>query len=102
VGVAYAGHIVETGPVDEVLHRMKHPYTEGLLAALPRPVHRGHSLQSIEGTVPDGVHLPSGCPFHPRCPKAMTVCRVEKPPVIPVGPEGHGVACYLYGQGETA
>lgn len=102
VGVAYAGRIVETGPVDEVLHRMKHPYTEGLLAALPRPVHRGQSLQSIEGTVPDGVHLPPGCPFHPRCPRAMSICRVEKPPLVPVGPEGHEVACYLYGQEETA
>ena len=102
VGVAYAGNIVELGSVDEVLHRMKHPYTQGLLAALPRPTHRGHSLQSIEGTVPDGIHLPSGCPFHPRCPRVMDGCRVEKPPLIPVGPDGHVVACYLYQQEAVA
>jgi oligopeptide/dipeptide ABC transporter ATP-binding protein len=54
VGVAYAGGIVETGKTDDVLYRMKHPYTQGLLAALPRPAQRGQALQSIEGSVPDG------------------------------------------------
>lgn len=96
VGVAYAGDIVEMGQVDEVLHRMKHPYTQGLLAALPRPAHRGQSLQSIEGSVPDGILLPPGCPFHSRCPEAMDVCRLEKPPLFGVGPKEHVAACYLY------
>jgi peptide/nickel transport system ATP-binding protein len=96
VGVAYAGDIVEMGQTDDVLHRMKHPYTQGLLAALPRPTHRGRALQSIEGSVPDGIHLPPGCPFHPRCPEAMTVCQEEKPPLFSVGSDEHMVACYLY------
>jgi peptide/nickel transport system ATP-binding protein len=102
LGVAYAGHIVEMGRVEDVLHRMKHPYTQGLLAALPRPTRRGQSLQSIEGTVPDGIHLPPGCPFHPRCPEAMAICQVEQPPLLPVGPDGHVAACYLCQQKEAA
>jgi peptide/nickel transport system ATP-binding protein len=98
VGVAYAGHIVEMGRADDVLYRMKHPYTQGLLAALPRPTRRGQPLQSIAGSVPDGIHLPPGCPFHPRCPEAMEICQGEKPPLFSVGPKGHVAACYLYAQ----
>ncbi|GAB4536350.1 MAG: ABC transporter ATP-binding protein [Anaerolineae bacterium] len=99
VGVAYAGNIVEMGRVEEVLYQMKHPYTQGLLAALPRPTYRGQSLQSIAGSVPDGLYLPPGCAFHPRCPWAMDVCQSEKPPLLRVGPNEHIAACYLYGQG---
>jgi len=102
VGVAYAGDIVEMGEVNDVLQRMKHPYTQGLLAALPRPTQRGRSLQSIEGSVPDGVHLPPGCPFHPRCPQVMDICRMEEPPLFSVGAEEHVAACYLYGQENAA
>jgi oligopeptide/dipeptide ABC transporter ATP-binding protein len=102
VGVAYAGDIVEMGDVDDVLYQMKHPYTQGLLASLPRPTHRGQDLQSIEGSVPDGIHLPPGCPFHPRCPHAMGVCSGAKPPLYSVGREGHVAACYLYSEGENA
>jgi peptide/nickel transport system ATP-binding protein len=98
VGVAYAGDIVEMGTVDDVLYRMKHPYTQGLLGALPRPTQRGRALQSIEGSVPDGIHLPPGCPFHPRCSRAMDICHSEKPPLLPINSEGHVVACYLYEQ----
>jgi peptide/nickel transport system ATP-binding protein len=96
VGVAYAGDIVEMGNADDVLYDKKHPYTQGLLGALPRPSRRGKALQSIEGGVPDGLNLPTGCPFHPRCPHAMEVCRVEKPHLVPAGVKGHVVACYLY------
>jgi peptide/nickel transport system ATP-binding protein len=102
VGVAYAGDIVEMGRVEDVLYQMKHPYTQGLLAALPRPTHRGQPLQSIKGSVPDGLHLAPGCPFQPRCPEAMDICQVEKPPLVPVGPKEHMAACHLYGQGEAA
>ncbi len=112
VGVAYAGDIVEMGKADDVLLRMKHPYTQGLLAALPRPTQRGHSLQSIEGSVPDGLYLPPGCPFHPRCPEAMDICQAEKPLLFSVPPSfppnggdergGHMAACYLYGQENAA
>jgi len=97
VGVAYAGNVVEMGKVDDVLRRMKHPYTQGLLAALPSPARRGQSLQHIEGNVPDGLNLPPGCFFHPRCPKAMDICQKEKPLPFPlVGSEGHVTACHLF------
>ena len=102
VGVAYAGAIVEMGRAEDVLYHMKHPYTQGLLEALPRPTHRGQSLQSIEGSVPDGLYLPPGCPFHPRCPAAMDICQAAPPPLFTVGPQGHVAACYLYGEEATA
>jgi oligopeptide transport system ATP-binding protein len=102
VGVAYAGDIVEMGKADDVLYRMKHPYTQGLLASLPRPTQRGQDLQSIEGSVPDCIHLPSGCTFHPRCRQAMEVCSKAKPPLYNVGREGHLAACYLYDEGDKA
>jgi len=96
VGVAYAGRIVETGQNEDVLHRMKHPYTQGLLAALPRPIQRGQTLQSIAGSVPDGLDLPSGCPFHPRCPAVMEVCRQDMPFLLGIDSEEHKTACFLY------
>ena len=86
----------------DVLYQMKHPYTQGLLASLPRPTQRGQDLQSIGGSVPDGIHVPSGCPFHPRCPQVMEVCSKAKPPLYRVGREGHVAACYLYDEGENA
>ena len=102
VGVAYAGDIVEMGNAGDVLYDMKHPYTQGLLGALPRPTQRGKALLSIEGSVPDGISLLVGCPFHPRCPHAMDVCLVDKPPLVPVGFRGHVAACYLYDQENAA
>lgn len=102
VGVAYAGNIVEMGSVNDVLSRASHPYTQGLLKALPRPTHRGRTLQSIEGSVPDGIHLPSGCPFHPRCGYVMEVCTTARPPLYRVGCGDHVVACYLYQSEKTA
>ena len=99
VGVAYAGDIVELGHVDDVLYRARHPYTQGLLGALPRRTQRGRALTPIEGGVPDGVHLPSGCPFHPRCPHVFEPCPAAKPPAYPAGSRDHRVACYLYQEG---
>jgi oligopeptide/dipeptide ABC transporter ATP-binding protein len=96
VAVAYAGSIVEAGPVEDVIYRMKHPYTQGLLAALPKPSRRGQPLQSITGSVPSGLSLPTGCPFHPRCPEVIEVCRTEKPTFTTVSPQGHVADCHLY------
>jgi len=86
------------GRTDDVLHHMQHPYTQGLLAALPRPTQRGQPLQSIGGSVPDGLSLPPGCPFAPRCPHVMAICQEQQPPLIPVGPAEHVAACHLYTQ----
>ena len=103
VGVAYAGNIVEMGATEVVLNQMKHPYTEGLIAALPSPTRRGQPLQSIEGSVPDGLHLPSGCTFHPRCPHVMDRCRDHTPPRVQFStPYGdHVVSCHLYAREEA-
>lgn len=103
VGVAYAGRIVEIGKTDEVLFQTKHPYTRGLLGALPGLSNRKSMLQSIPGSVPDGLAPLSGCPFFSRCPSAMEVCQGNMPPLIPLGTPGshHQAACYLY-QAEVA
>jgi peptide/nickel transport system ATP-binding protein len=101
VGIMYAGTIAEIGPRKAVLKRGLHPYTEGLLAALPR-VDRQEPLQGIEGSVPDMRNPPSGCRFHPRCPHAMPQCRTEPPPLREERP-GQWVACHLYpGEGAEA
>jgi oligopeptide/dipeptide ABC transporter ATP-binding protein len=102
VGVAYAGSIVEIGQTNDVLRQPRHPYTEGLLAAIPTPARRGQPLQSIQGAVPDGLNPLPGCPFFPRCPEAMDICQVEKPPLVTIGSDGHMVACYLYTTEGTA
>ena len=76
VNVMYAGEIVERGAVAEVLKRPRHPYTQGLLAAVPRlDAPKDAPLQDIPGTVPPPWNWPSGCAFHPRCPKARPECR---------------------------
>lgn len=96
VAVAYAGRIVETGEVDDVLYQPKHPYTQGLLAALPDTVGRDQPLQIIKGSVPDGLKPVPGCPFQPRCPEAMDICQTHDPASITVGERQHTAACYLY------
>jgi oligopeptide/dipeptide ABC transporter ATP-binding protein len=92
VAVMYAGKIVELAPVRELFHHPLHPYTEGLLRSLPSPAHTG-ALYAIPGQVPDPFHLPPGCYFEPRCPKARTICREQCPKLQTVG-EGHAVACW--------
>jgi peptide/nickel transport system ATP-binding protein len=96
VGVAYAGRIVETGPTQEVLNYMRHPYTQGLLAALPTAEQHGRELLSIPGNVPGGLVLIQGCPFHPRCAHVMDICRQEPPSLINLDGQCHQAACYLY------
>jgi peptide/nickel transport system ATP-binding protein len=96
VGVAYAGKIVESGPTEVVLRQPRHPYTQGLLEALPEAQQRGRDLLSIPGNVPDGLAMIPGCPFHPRCPHVMDVCRQTPPTLLPVGKSEQLTACYLY------
>jgi peptide/nickel transport system ATP-binding protein len=96
VAVMYAGRIVEDGSVSDVLEQPAHPYTIGLIGAVPRLERRnGERLHPIAGGIPDLVHLPSGCRFHPRCPYAMEICgRLE--PELREWRAGHRVACHLY------
>ena len=94
VKVMYAGSIVESGTVEEIFKRPRHPYTWGLFQALPRWDYGKQSLTPIRGMPPSLLDLPDHCPFLDRCPKASSECRVSsRPPLHPVG-ETQMVACY--------
>jgi peptide/nickel transport system ATP-binding protein len=97
VVVMYLGQIIEAAPVEIVFTAPKHPYTEALLQSIPQLGRRtGKRLSVIPGGVPDPFSRPSGCPYHPRCPKAIPgLCDVEEPPEIELSP-GHTVRCVLY------
>jgi oligopeptide/dipeptide ABC transporter ATP-binding protein len=95
VAVMYAGRVVEFGRVTKVLVDPKHPYTQGLIRALPRTDKEVKPI-SIPGTVPDLVNPPSGCPFHPRCQYAMDICKEKVPEYREI--DGVRVACFLYGR----
>jgi oligopeptide transport system ATP-binding protein len=97
VVVMYAGRVVETGAVSDIFYRPTHPYTHALLASVPRlDQPRGQALASIPGQPPDLVNPPPGCPFVPRCPRALAACREKMPPLAAVSasPPGHQVACW--------
>ena len=79
VAVMYAGRIVEIGPVREVIHHPAHPYTAGLMASVPSLTDADGPLAQIEGSLPRLDAIPSGCAFHPRCPKASPRCSAERP-----------------------
>ena len=93
IAVMYAGTIVEDATAAELLQRPRHPYTAGLLAALPDIAGGQQTLVGIPGGIPDLLDPPSGCRFHPRCPLATERCRQEKPLLREIGPR-HRVACH--------
>jgi oligopeptide/dipeptide ABC transporter ATP-binding protein len=93
VAVMYAGKIAEAAPVETLFAEPLHPYTQGLFRSMPRLGARKAKLEVIPGTVPDARHFPSGCKFHPRCPRAFAPCPEHEPPLEPVGPE-HACACW--------
>ena len=90
--VMYAGNIVEEAPVKELFANPQHPYTEGLIASVPRLGKRLHRLPSIPGSVPDLSAMPEGCRFAPRCKYAQEACRKKLPELVTVG-ENHRCAC---------
>ncbi|MEM4581870.1 MAG: ABC transporter ATP-binding protein, partial [Candidatus Korarchaeum sp.] len=88
----YAGQIVEIAPADTFYSDPLHPYTQKLMRSVPTL--RGEkTLESIPGAPPNLINPPSGCRFHPRCDRAMDVCRREDPPMFE---RGHSVKCWLY------
>jgi oligopeptide transport system ATP-binding protein len=96
--VMYAGKVVEEAPTLELFREPLHPYTQGLMASIPRMDQEAHStLHVIEGTVPNLLHLPPGCSFAPRCPHAMDICRQKVPVLTQVG-DGRKVSCWLHAE----
>lgn len=93
VGVMYAGRIVETGSVRDVLKDPRHPYTRALLGAIPKPGAEKKPLKEITGAVPSLLNPPSGCRFHPRCPYATDVCSKGELSFTRIG-IGHEIACH--------
>ena len=92
--VMYGGEVVEESPVAELFAHAHHPYTEGLLAAMPRVGHDRERLATIPGTVPPPTAWPSGCRFHDRCAYAWDRCTTEHPPLYQIG-ERHVSRCHL-------
>jgi oligopeptide/dipeptide ABC transporter ATP-binding protein len=96
VVVMYLGKVVEEAPTAELFEKPLHPYTQALMLAVPQlDPDEVVAAPAVEGDLPNPIHPPSGCHFHPRCPFAMDVCRSEYPPLYRVSPE-RVVACHLY------
>jgi oligopeptide/dipeptide ABC transporter ATP-binding protein len=93
VAVMYAGRIVETGSIKDVLMHPVHPYTRGLLHSMPQAQQRGEPLQPIVGSPPNLAQIPMGCAFHPRCPEAGDTCGRVPPTLKQIGP-AHFAECY--------
>jgi peptide/nickel transport system ATP-binding protein len=93
IGIMYAGRLVEVAPIRDIIAAPRHPYTRLLIDSLPSLERKG-TLRGIPGLAPLLRDLPSGCAFHPRCPRAEERCRIEKPAVRPMGP-GATVACHF-------
>jgi oligopeptide/dipeptide ABC transporter ATP-binding protein len=101
VVVMYAGEVVEKADVETLFREPLHPYTRGLIESRPTIEDERDRLEYIEGSVPDPSHKPSGCPFHPRCPHAMAICREAMPPVRTMRATDdergeHQVRCWLH------
>ena len=95
VAVMYAGKVVERAPMRAIFREPRHPYTQGLLRAVPRLDHPPKQpLPTIAGMVPNPLRLPSGCRFRARCPWAIAKCATEEPPLMDIGPR-HVSACWV-------
>jgi len=94
VAVMYAGRIAEIGPVRDVIKAPLHPYTKGLMGSIPSLAHDSDRLVQIPGSMPRLTAIPSGCPFHPRCPRCFTPCPTFRPELA--AEQASQVACWLY------
>ncbi|RLD98280.1 MAG: ABC transporter ATP-binding protein, partial [Aquificota bacterium] len=102
VAVMYSGNIVEYGTVENIFEHPQHPYTQGLLSAIPKvtPESRKEKLTIIKGMVPNLIFPPSGCRFHPRCKHAMKICQKIRPKLTNMENEVQ-VACHLYDEDKS-
>jgi peptide/nickel transport system ATP-binding protein len=98
IAVMYAGTIVESGPTEAIIYDPKHPYTQGLIKALPGSLQPGTRLNQIPGMMPTLTDIPPGCAFHPRCKISRRVCKKERPPLIPIAGHDRRAACHMVGK----
>jgi peptide/nickel transport system ATP-binding protein len=103
VTVMYLGLVVEQAPVDDIFHNSKHPYTQALLESIPTVnMTPRMNLPTISGAIPHPFNKPKGCPFHPRCSKAIPgKCNLHIPKLNPIS-EKQAVSCFLYHEEEAA
>jgi peptide/nickel transport system ATP-binding protein len=94
VAVMYAGRLAEVGPVHEVIHAPRHPYTAGLMASIPKLGEARERLAQIDGAMPRLNAIPAGCAYHPRCPRRFERCATERPELMPAG--SSLAACWLH------
>lgn len=97
IGIMYAGKIVEEGTTEQIFDQPQHPYTQFLINSLPKFGDK-NMRSSVPGSPPSLADLPTGCPFHPRCPHAMDIC-TQQMPAFSYPKENHRVACWLIGEG---
>lgn len=93
--VMYAGKIVEVAPVNEIFRLPLHPYSKGLINSKPDMTTHKYRLSVIPGNVPDLSQIPSGCPFHPRCDKALDICKIKFPETVSID-DRHQVNCWAF------
>lgn len=96
VAVMYAGRVVECAAVEEIFRHSAHPYTKGLLQSKLSLDEEKDKLTFIPGAVPNPLHMPPGCYFHPRCYQAIDICRRQSPRLSEISTTGHSVSCWLY------
>ena len=98
IGIMYLGKIIEMGPKDAIINQPAHPYTKALISAVPVPNPSARKVQiKVKGDVPSPTNIPSGCPFHPRCPYADSRCNNEEQQLVRIEAD-HYVACYKHDQ----
>jgi peptide/nickel transport system ATP-binding protein len=99
IAVMYAGKIVESGPTEAIINDPKHPYTQGLIQALPGSMTPGSRLHQIPGMMPTLTDIPPGCAFHPRCTIREGICTEKEPPLLPLADPGRLAACHVVQRG---